>query len=113
MSHFDVATCTDFARNLLDAKGRADVEEPLRDINYVVGFRQSTGVLGADFEEGAGGASPSLNHPVLGATGHPGEPAAELLRCLGIQPDPQGDQRLVQQKQDRLAELREAMFGEP
>ncbi|MEU4286770.1 hypothetical protein AB0E63_00990 [Kribbella sp. NPDC026596] len=52
-------------------------------------------------------------HPVLGATGHPGEPAAELLRCLGIQPDPQGDQRLVQQKQDRLAELREAMFGEP
>ena len=26
MSHFDVATCTDFARNLLDAKGRADVE---------------------------------------------------------------------------------------
>jgi hypothetical protein len=51
-------------------------------------------------------------HPVLGATGHPGEPAAELLRCLGIQPDPQGDQRLVQQKQDRLAELREAMFGE-
>lgn len=51
-------------------------------------------------------------HPVLGATGHPGEPAAELLRCLGIQPDAQGDQRLVQQKQDRLAELREAMFGE-
>jgi hypothetical protein len=52
-------------------------------------------------------------HPVLGATGHPGEPAAELLRCLGIRPDPQGDQRLVQEKDARLAELRQAMFGEP
>ena len=51
-------------------------------------------------------------HPVLGATGHPGEPAAELLRCLGIRPDPQGDQRLVQEKDARLAELRQAMFGE-
>jgi hypothetical protein len=51
-------------------------------------------------------------HPVLGATGHPGEPAAELLRCLGIQPDPQGDHRLVEQKEERLAELREAFFGE-
>jgi hypothetical protein len=51
-------------------------------------------------------------HPVLGATGHPGEPAAELLRCLGIQPDLQGDQRIVQQKSERLAELRQAMFGE-
>lgn len=52
-------------------------------------------------------------HPVFGATGHPGEPAAELLRCLGIQPDPQGDQRILQEKDDRLAELRQAMFGEP
>jgi hypothetical protein len=52
-------------------------------------------------------------HPVLGATGHPGEPAAELLRCLGIRPDPQGDQRLVQEKDARLAELRQAMFDEP
>lgn len=52
-------------------------------------------------------------HPVLGATGHPGEPAAELLRCLGIRPDPQGDQRIAQQKDSQLAELREAFFGEP
>jgi hypothetical protein len=51
-------------------------------------------------------------HPVLGATGHPGEPAAELLRCLGIRPDPQGDQRLADQKQERLAELRQAYFGD-
>ncbi len=52
-------------------------------------------------------------HPVLGATGHPGEPAAELLRCFGIHPDLQGDQRLAQEKDARLAELRQAMFGEP
>jgi hypothetical protein len=32
---------------------------------------------------------------------------------LGIRPDPQGDQRIGQQKAERLAELREAMFGEP
>jgi hypothetical protein len=51
-------------------------------------------------------------HPVLGATGHPGEPAAELLRCLGIRPDPQGDQRLSEQKAERLAELRQAYFGD-
>ncbi len=52
-------------------------------------------------------------HPVLGATGHPGEPAAELLRCLGIRPDPQGDQRIAQQTQETLAELRERMLGAP
>ncbi|GAA3091634.1 hypothetical protein JOF29_006896 [Kribbella aluminosa] len=51
-------------------------------------------------------------HPVLGATGHPGEPAAELLRCLGIRPDPQGDQRLAEQTDAKLAELRDAFFGE-
>jgi len=52
-------------------------------------------------------------HPVLGDTGHPGEPAAELLRCLGIKPDPQGDRRIAQQTDARLAELREQMLGEP
>ncbi|WP_427896228.1 hypothetical protein ACQHIV_20060 [Kribbella sp. GL6] len=51
-------------------------------------------------------------HPVLGATGHPGEPAAELLRCLGIRPDPQGDQRLTDEKDAKLAELRETFFGD-
>ena len=29
-------------------------------------------------------------HPTLGAAGHPGEPAAELLRALGITPDRRG-----------------------
>ncbi|HET9681388.1 MAG TPA: LamG-like jellyroll fold domain-containing protein, partial [Candidatus Limnocylindrales bacterium] len=52
----------------LFSKGRADTEDPTRDINYIVGVSASTGVLGADFEEGPSGASPSLNHPVLGTT---------------------------------------------
>ncbi|MGE5180169.1 MAG: LamG-like jellyroll fold domain-containing protein [Bacteroidota bacterium] len=52
----------------LFSKGRADTEDSTRDINYIVGVSASTGVLGADFEEGPGGASPSLNHPVLGTT---------------------------------------------
>lgn len=51
-------------------------------------------------------------HPVLGSAGHPGEPAAELLRCLGIRPDPQGDQRLAAQTEATLAELRATYFGE-
>ncbi|HET9235266.1 MAG TPA: LamG-like jellyroll fold domain-containing protein, partial [Candidatus Eisenbacteria bacterium] len=51
------------------AKGRADVEDPLRDINYIVGIKASTGVLAADFEEAAAPSpNPSLNHPVLGKT---------------------------------------------
>jgi hypothetical protein len=52
----------------LFARGRADADEPARDINYLFGIRASDGVLCADFEEGAGGASPSLNHPVAGVT---------------------------------------------
>jgi hypothetical protein len=50
-------------------------------------------------------------HPVLGSTGNPGDPAAELLRCLGIRPDPQGDQRIAEQQDSTLAELRETYFG--
>jgi hypothetical protein len=52
----------------LFARGRADVEDPTRDINYIFGIRASDGVIAADFEEGATGASPSLNHPVAGTT---------------------------------------------
>jgi hypothetical protein len=51
-------------------------------------------------------------HPVLGSTGNPSEPAAELLRAFGIDPDIQGDERIAVAKQERLAELRQAMFGE-
>ena len=52
-------------------------------------------------------------HPVLGSTGNPGEPAAELLRAFGIHPDPQGSEKITQEKDERLAELRRAMFGNP
>lgn len=47
-------------------------------------------------------------HPVLGETGDPGGPAAELLKALGIRPANEGDARIAEAKQDRLAELRAA-----
>ena len=52
----------------LVAKGRADAETAAADINYLFGVRAATGTLCADFEEGAAGASPSLNHPIEGVT---------------------------------------------
>jgi len=51
-------------------------------------------------------------HPVLGNAGDPGPPAAELLRALGIQPDPQGNRQVVEDVRDHLATIREAVFGE-
>ena len=51
-------------------------------------------------------------HPVLGESGDPGPPAAELLRALGIQPAAEGNQRNSQEIQDQLAELRNIFFGE-
>jgi hypothetical protein len=53
------------------AKGRAEDEVAIHDINYFFGIRQSTGVLCADFEEGPGGSSPSLNHPIQGTNAIP------------------------------------------
>ena len=51
----------------LIAKGFADVDtDTTRDINYFFGIDQSSGKLVADFEEGAGGPNPALNHPVTG-----------------------------------------------
>ena len=50
------------------AKGRAESEAAAVDVNYILGIRASDGVLCADFEEGAGGSAPSLNHPVNGST---------------------------------------------
>jgi hypothetical protein len=52
----------------LIAKGRAEADQTSQDMNYFLGIRASDSVLVADFEEGAGGASPGLNHPVAGAT---------------------------------------------
>ncbi|MBK7950892.1 MAG: hypothetical protein IPK00_19570 [Deltaproteobacteria bacterium] len=37
-------------------------------MNWFLGIRASDGVLVADFEEGAAGATPGLNHPVAGTT---------------------------------------------
>lgn len=51
-------------------------------------------------------------HPVLGESGDPGEPAAALLRALGITPAAEGDARTTQAVRDELAELRARMFGE-
>jgi hypothetical protein len=47
-------------------------------------------------------------HPVLGETGDPGAPAAELLRAFGITPTAEGNAQIATQAKDRLAELRDA-----
>jgi len=51
-------------------------------------------------------------HPILGETGDPGRPAADLLRALGIEPAPEGNRQQSQQIQDHLAEIRNAVFGD-
>ena len=37
-------------------------------MNYFLGIDATTGVLVADFEEGAAGTTPGLNHPARGTT---------------------------------------------
>jgi hypothetical protein len=51
-------------------------------------------------------------HPTLGDHGHPGEPAAALLRALGIEPRAEGDIRQSQNIREHLAHLRESMLDE-
>jgi hypothetical protein len=51
-------------------------------------------------------------HPILGESGDPGAPAAELLRSLGIQPAAEGNLKIAQDIRDQLADLRAAVFGE-
>ena len=51
--------------------------------------------------------------PVLGETGDPGPPAAALLEALGIRPAAEGNKQVSRAKQDKMAELRAAVFGEP
>jgi hypothetical protein len=51
-------------------------------------------------------------HPVLGETGDPGRPAAELLRALGIAPSADGDRRVTARVTDELARLREKFEAE-
>ncbi len=52
----------------LVTKGRGEAENSTVDMNWFLGIRASDGVLAADFEEGATGATPGLNHPVFGVT---------------------------------------------
>jgi hypothetical protein len=47
-------------------------------------------------------------HPLLGETGDPGRPAAELLRALGITPAAEGNRQVAARVYDDLACLREA-----
>ena len=51
-------------------------------------------------------------HPVLGESGDPGVPAAQLLKCLGIEPAAEGNREEVKDIRDHLADIRSAMFGE-
>jgi hypothetical protein len=52
----------------LVTKGVGEQDGSNLDMNYFLGIRGTDGVLVADFEEGAGGSSPGLNHPVAGST---------------------------------------------
>src|ERR1700749_1388309 len=47
-------------------------------------------------------------HPVLGEAGAPGNPAAELLRALGITPAAEGSRIESEQRKQRLEEIRAA-----
>ena len=47
-------------------------------------------------------------HPILGESGDPGVPAAELLRALGIVPDAEGNRNVSALAKKELAMLREA-----
>jgi hypothetical protein len=51
-------------------------------------------------------------HPVLGVTGDPSEPAAQLLRALGIEPAAEGNRQASQNIREHLAEIRSAVLGE-
>ncbi|HEY6494732.1 MAG TPA: hypothetical protein VIZ43_15775 [Trebonia sp.] len=47
-------------------------------------------------------------HPVLGETGDPAGPAAELLTALGIVPSNDGNKKITRAVSDELAKLRAA-----
>ena len=49
-------------------------------------------------------------HPVLGETGDPGSPAADLLRALGIEPAAEGNRQVVLDIREHLATLRKAVL---
>ena len=47
-------------------------------------------------------------HPVLGESGDPGKPAADLLRALGVTPAAEGSRQVSARVSAELAKLREA-----
>lgn len=49
-------------------------------------------------------------HPVLGTSGDPGAPAADLLRALGIEPAAEGNRQVARDVKDHLATIRAAVF---
>ncbi len=49
-------------------KGRSENDGSNVDMNYFLGIDGATGLLVADFEEGASGTAPGQNHPVSGTT---------------------------------------------
>ncbi len=51
-------------------------------------------------------------HPVLGESGDPGKPAAELLKALGIAPAAEGNRQVTARVSDELARLRAAFEAE-
>jgi hypothetical protein len=52
-------------------------------------------------------------HPILGESGDPGEPAAALLRALGIEPAAEGNRQVMAAVRVHLDQIRAAFFDEP
>ncbi len=52
----------------LVTKGRADADGSNLDLDYFLGINSATNVLAGDIEEGVGGVTLGLNHPILGTT---------------------------------------------
>jgi hypothetical protein len=52
-------------------------------------------------------------HPMFGESGDPGEPAAELLRALGIEPAAEGNRQVMAAVRVHLEQIRTAVLGEP
>jgi hypothetical protein len=52
----------------LISKGRGEADGTITDMNYIFGINNTTNLLCADFEEGAGMPGIGLNHPVSGTT---------------------------------------------
>src|SRR5262249_36771672 len=52
----------------LVTKGTSESDGGTQDCNYFMGIDSVTKTICADFEEGAGGTSPGLNHPIKGVT---------------------------------------------